>query len=119
MATETVTEETASSNLDRFESYLDDEAKDGVNYVEPKYVELSLSKERKQELRALLKTLNEYGMSQRDKLFLTYIMALEFESREAMNAIVSGVSTADKHIPKKTLTGQTTKRPSLITNFSQ
>jgi hypothetical protein len=114
------TPEENNGELDRFESYLDDEAKDGVNYVKPKYVELTLSKDRKQELRALLKTLNEYGLSQRDKLFLTYIMALEFDSREAMNAVVDGVSVADQHIPKKMLAGASApKRPALITDFSQ
>lgn len=92
-----------TENLSRFESYLSEDAESGVEYVKPKYVELTLTKERKLELRALLKTLNDYGMSQRDKLFLMYIMSLELESREAMVAIVDGISVADEYIPKKSL----------------
>jgi hypothetical protein len=102
--------------VEKFESFLEETAEDGVEYVKPKYVELTLTKERKQELRALNKTLNDYGMSQRDKLFLIYIMSLEFESREAMNAIVDGVSVADEHIPKRALAKPTPSK--LITNFS-
>lgn len=106
----------ALGTVEGFESYLVDQAEDGVEYVKPKYVELTLTKERKEELRALNKTLNEFGMSQRDKLFLIYIMSLEFESREAMNAIVDGVSLADEHIPKRALVKPTPSK--LITNFS-
>lgn len=108
--------EQEQDNLAGFESFLEDEAEDGVEYVKPKYVELSLAKERKLELRALLKTLNEYGLSQRDRLFLIYIMALEFESREAMLAVTDAVSVADQYIPKKII-GRT-QQPKIITNFS-
>lgn len=103
-------------SIDGFESFLEDQPADGVEYVKPKYVELTLSKERKEELRALNKTLNEFGMSQRDKLFLIYIMSLEFESREAMNAIVDGVSIADEYIPKRVIAKPTPSK--LITSFS-
>jgi len=109
-------EEEDQSNLEKFETYLEDEATEGVEYIKPKYVELSLSKERKQELRALLRTLNEYGMSQRDRLFLIYIMSLEVESREGMLALVEGVSKADEHISKTNF--KSPARPGLIMNFS-
>lgn len=105
-----------STAVEKFESFLEESAEDGVEYVKPKYVELTLTKERKQELRALNKTLNDFGMSQRDKLFLIYVMSLEFESREAMNAIVDGVSAADEHIPKRALAKPTPSK--LITSFS-
>jgi hypothetical protein len=109
-----------TTSLEKFDSYLTDTPESGVEYIKPKYVELTLTKERKQELRALLKTLNDYGMSQRDKLFLIYIMSLEFESREAMVAIADGVSAADEHIPKKSLVGVKPQTASkLITEFSQ
>lgn len=109
------TEENHSA-LEGFDSFLEDEASEGVEYIKPRYVELSLTKERKLELRAILKTLNEFGLSQRDKLFLTYIMSLEFESREAMIAIGDGVCIADQHIPKQTI--KTPAAKALITNFS-
>lgn len=108
------------TELQKFDSYLTETAVEGVQYIKPKYVELSLSKDRKQELRALLKTLNEYGMSQRDRLFLMYIMALELESREAMTAIVDGISIADEHIPKRRLlVDKPTSTSKLITEFNQ
>jgi len=55
-------------------------------------------------------------MSQRDRLFLIYIMSLEVESREGMLALVEGVSKADEHISKTNF--KSPARPGLIMNFS-
>jgi len=60
------------------------ETKEDETYIVPNYVETKLSKEKRQECRAIVKTINQYGISQRMKLFLIYLLALELENRDSM-----------------------------------
>ena len=45
-------------------------------YIRPNYIETELSSDRKKETRDMVKTLNEFGISQRQKLFLIYFSGL-------------------------------------------
>jgi hypothetical protein len=63
------------------------EAKEGEAYVIPNYVETKLSKEKRMECRGIVKTINQYGVSQRMKLYLIYLLALELENRDSMMKI--------------------------------
>lgn len=69
-----------------FDSMLTDEtnAKEDEAYIVPNYIETKLSKEKRQECRGIVKTINDYGVSQRMKLYLIYLLALELENRDAM-----------------------------------
>jgi hypothetical protein len=74
------------SNQGNFDGMLtnETETKEGEAYVVPNYVETKLSKEKRMECRGIVKTINEYGISQRMKLYLIYLLALELENRESM-----------------------------------
>jgi hypothetical protein len=67
------------------------EAKEGEAYVVPNYIETKLSKEKRQECRGIVKTINQYGISQRMKLYLIYLLALELENRDSMMKIAKVV----------------------------
>ena len=64
-----------------------DEAVDGETYIVPNYVETKLTKERRQECRDIVKTINQFVISQRQRLFLIYLLALELENNESMHKI--------------------------------
>ena len=63
------------------------EAKEDEAYVVPNYIETKLSKEKRQECRGIVKTINQYGVSQRMKLYMIYLLALELENRDSMMKI--------------------------------
>lgn len=70
----------------KFDSMLtnENETKEDEAYIVPNYIETKLSKEKRQECRGIVKTINDYGVSQRMKLYLIYLLALELENRDAM-----------------------------------
>jgi hypothetical protein len=76
-----------------FDGMLTDEnaTKEGEVYVVPNYIETKLSKEKRMECRGIVKTINEYGISQRMKLYLIYLLALELENRDSMLKITKVV----------------------------
>jgi len=63
------------------------ETKEDEAYVVPNYIETKLSKEKRQECRSIVKTINQYGISQRMKLYLIYLLSLELENRDSMMKI--------------------------------
>lgn len=73
---------------------LTDEPVDGESYVKPNYIETQLSKDKRLECRGIVKTINEFGVSQRQKLYLIYLLALELENREAMVGVTKAVGEA-------------------------
>jgi hypothetical protein len=82
------------SNEGNFDGMLTDESEtvEGEAYVVPNYVETKLSKEKRMECRGIVKTINQYGVSQRMKLYLIYLLALELENRDSMMKIVKVIS---------------------------
>ena len=70
----------------KFDSMLtnENETKEDEAYIVPNYIETKLPKEKRQECRGIVKTINDYGVSQRMKLYLIYLLALELENRDAM-----------------------------------
>jgi len=73
---------------------LTDEPVEGESYVKPNYIETQLSKDGSKECRGIVKTINEFGVSQRQKLYLIYLLALELENREAMIGVAKAVGEA-------------------------
>jgi len=70
------------------DSMFTDEAQEGEAYVVPNFVETKLSKEKRMECRGIVKTINQHGISQRQKLYMIYLLSLELENRESMMKIV-------------------------------
>jgi len=86
--------------MSNFDSMLTDEneAKQDEAYVVPNYIETKLSKEKRLECRGIVKTINEYGVSQRMKLYLIYLLALELENRDSMLKIAKVVGECKDNI---------------------
>ena len=73
----------------QFDNMLTDvnDAIEGEAYVVPNYIETKLSKEKRLQCRGIVKTINDFGVSQRMKLYLIYLLALELENRDSMMKI--------------------------------
>ncbi len=71
-----------------------DEIKQKIKEVIPKNIETKLSKEQRDKCRAIVKTINDYGVSQREKIFLCELLALELEDREIMLAFTDAIKKA-------------------------
>jgi len=86
--------------MSNFDSMLTDEneAKQDEAYVVPNYIETKLPKEKRLECRGIVKTINEYGISQRMKLYLIYLLALELENRDSMLKIAKVVGECKDNI---------------------
>ena len=67
------------------------QAVEGEAYVVPNYIETKLSKDKRLQCRGIVKTINDYGVSQRMKLYLIYLLALELENRDSMMKIAKVV----------------------------
>jgi len=105
--------------MSEFDSMLTDENETNQDetYVVPNYIETKLSKEKRLECRGIVKTINEYGVSQRMKLYLIYLLSLELENRDSMMKIAkivgeckdtiedSKLIVGDKTPPKKLIVG--------------
>lgn len=67
-------------------------------FVKPN-IEYQLSKEKRQIVRDILLEIRKFGVSQRQILFLIYLLALELENQDAMKAIVAAVGENREKIP--------------------
>lgn len=64
-----------------------DEAKEDLSNS----IETKLSKDKRLECRNIVQTIKEFGVSQRQILFLIQLFALELEDRNIMNSVVEAV----------------------------
>lgn len=67
-------------------------------YVEPN-IEYELSKEKRQTCRDIVREIKEFGVNQRQILFLVQLLAMELENRQAMQAISKAIGEVRKDIP--------------------
>jgi len=73
------------------------EGEDAV-YLEPN-IEFELSKEKRQACRDIVLEIKNFGVNQRQFLFLIQLLAMELENGDHMRAIVKAVGTARKDVP--------------------
>lgn len=80
--------------MSKFDDMLtsEDDVQEGEAYVVPNYIETKLPKEKRMECRGIVKTINQHGISQRQKLYMIYLLSLELENRDSMMKIVKVVS---------------------------
>ncbi|TXH11662.1 MAG: hypothetical protein E6R04_01030 [Spirochaetes bacterium] len=71
--------------------------KDAV-YVQPN-IEHELSKEKRQECRDILLEIRNFGVNQRQILFLIQLLAMELENRDVMQAITKTIGEHRKEVP--------------------
>lgn len=67
-------------------------------YVEPN-IEHELHKDKRQACRDIIHEIKEFGISQRQILFLIQLLAMELENGDAMRAILKSVGTVRKEVP--------------------
>lgn len=79
-----------NTNQGNFDSFLDDEAQDGASYVKPN-IEHKLSKDKRQICRDIALGIKEYGISQRQRLYLIYLLTLELENNDLMKKITQAI----------------------------
>lgn len=75
-----------------------EEEQENIVYVEPN-IEHELPKDKRQTCREILKEIKEFGVNQRQILFLIHLLAMELENQEAMRAISKTVGDVRKEIP--------------------
>jgi hypothetical protein len=104
------------NNEGNFEGMLTDESevKDGEAYVVPNYVETKLSKEKRMECRGVVKAINQHGITQRMKLYLIYLLALELENRDSMMKIVKILAECKDQIEDSKLVVENEPRKKIL-----
>lgn len=68
------------------------------SYVSPS-IEVKLSKEKRQACRDILLEIRNFGVSQRQVMYLIYLLALELEDQAAMQAISAACGEHRENIP--------------------
>lgn len=81
-----------------WDSLLTEEAKEGEGYIQPN-IELELPAAKRKACRDILQEIKTFGVSQRQMLYLIYLMSLELEDNVTMKAIANAVSQNRKNIP--------------------
>ena len=61
-----------------------------ASYIKPN-IEVKLSAKKRQECRDVLQEIRQFGVSQRQMLYLIYLMSLELENREVMLALTTAI----------------------------
>jgi hypothetical protein len=58
--------------------------------------ELELTKDKKQECRDIVKEIKRFGVSQRQMLYVIYLLGLEFVNSEVMNSVCNAAKSCRK-----------------------
>jgi len=67
-----------------------EDAEEGVSYIEPN-IETKLSAPKRHECREIVQEIKNFGINERQKLYLIYLLSLELENREVMLALTKAV----------------------------
>jgi hypothetical protein len=119
MTTESKLPELVSEEVKSFDSLLEtNDSPDGhideTRYIKPN-IETKLPSKKRQECRDILLEIKKFGVSQRQMLYLIYLLSLELEDVETMRALTriigenrerTPVDTLTENIPKLILPGQ-------------
>lgn len=71
---------------------------ENATYIKPN-IEFELTKEKRQECRDILMEIKNFGVSQRQILFLIGLLAMELENGDVMRSIVKAVGEQRKNVP--------------------
>ena len=67
-----------------------DQTESGVSYISPN-IEAKLPPAKRLECRKIIREIKDFGISQRQMLYTIYLLALELEDAETMQALVKAV----------------------------
>jgi hypothetical protein len=88
---------------------IDNNNEDDNNIIKPN-IEMELSAEKRQVVREIIKEIKNFGVSQRQMVYLIYCLSLELENNEFMRDLVAvvgkhrskvPVQISEQNIPKK------------------
>lgn len=99
--------EDVNKNLNEIPEEVPGEQVSEPTYVTPS-IEIKLSKEKRQACRDILLEIRNFGVSQRQIMFLIYLLALDLEDSGVMNALVNAVNENRDLVP---LTKEDTAKP--------
>lgn len=89
-----MTEETKSTHLLGMDGIDDPDAV----FVQPN-IDIKLSADKRRECRDIVKEIMNFGVSQRQVLFIVQLLALELESREVMLRLLKSVTDSREDVP--------------------
>jgi uncharacterized protein YfkK (UPF0435 family) len=92
-----------SEDLEGNDGLLEEGIDDNTPKIKPNKIEVELSKEKKDICRQIVKEINNFGVSQRQKLFIVELLALEMENREALLVLGEACKTARESLNKSIL----------------
>ena len=80
------------SDNDKWDSLLTDESEkdEDVQYIQPN-IDIQLPANKRMECREILKQIKDFGVNQRQILYLVYLLSLEMEDRDVMLAISKAI----------------------------
>lgn len=77
---------------------LNDNEDPNAVFIKPN-VELKLSADKRRECRDIVSEIKNFGVNQRQVLFLIQLLALELEDREVMTRIVGAIGEVREQVP--------------------
>lgn len=105
------------------DSILETEKQENVEYIEPN-IEAFLDKEKKLECRHIVRQINNFKFSERQKLFLIHLLSLELEKQDNVKIVAEAVKKVRSNFDKQeivkeekqklVLDNQTTAKKKLI-----
>ncbi len=89
-----------------------DKVEEGVGYIQPN-IETKLDKDKRQECRNIVQEIKNYGVTQRQILYLIYLLSLELENVEVMRAVAKCVGENREKVPTTKLVVEGKKKIAL------
>jgi len=96
----------------QWDNLLTEEAQEGEEYIQPN-IELELPVNKRKDCRDIVMEIRKFGVSQRQMLYIIYLLSLELEDNKAMKAIVKAIGENRKNVPVSP-TLERSQTPSLI-----
>lgn len=96
--------EESKTALEQFNSFLSDDNDEGnnVGFITPN-IELKLSAQKRKECREILLEIRKFGVSQRQILYLIYLLSLELEDNVTMKSLVTAIGQNRENIKPESL----------------
>ncbi len=89
---------TTEQNNGEWDSLLTEEAQEGEEYIQPN-IELELPVNKRKDCRDIVMEIRKFGVSQRQMLYIIYLLSLELEDNKTMKAIVKAIGENRKNVP--------------------
>ncbi|NBP56420.1 hypothetical protein EBU71_07785 [bacterium] len=89
---------TTEQNVGEWDSLLTEEAQEGEEYIQPN-IELELPVNKRKDCRDIVMEIRKFGVSQRQMLYIIYLLSLELEDNKTMKAIAKAIGENRKNVP--------------------